>query len=123
MERKHKTIRKHGGSCFNMKHYESSLLRGVLIEHIGSLQDDNIHLKPGCTLLKPVKPSKKVLLCLMEQGLVLDPGSSFSSRSCRIGLGMTVAIGDVIFFKGAARRHLLSDVVTSIICCKWAIIY
>ena len=96
MERRHKTIRKHGSLLTNTTHWETSLTKAVIAEHFHLLGEETDLFRKGFYLENMRKPSQKMLASLCKHGLVPAGGTCMHSRSCRLASGATITCGDVL---------------------------
>lgn len=100
LERKHKVIRRHGGLCCNMAHYENFVMRQTLFGQIAALTQPGPTLTAsGCYLVKPHKPSKKVQAYLASLNLLPQGSSVLCAKSCKLDNGHVATVGDVVLFQ------------------------
>ena len=100
LERKHKVIRRHGGLCCNMAHYENFVMRETLFEQIAALtQQDTTLTASGCYLVKPHKPTKKMQAYLASLNMLPKDSSVFCAKSCKLDNGHVATVGDVVLFQ------------------------
>ena len=106
LERKHKSIRRYGSNCCNMKVYDHFVMKELLCEQVASLTStDQSWFQDGCALVKPKKPDKKLKQLLYENNLVVgESGQCFCAHSCKLANGMTASVGDVVLLSDPASR-------------------
>ena len=86
LERKHKVIRRHGGLCCNMAHYENFFMRETLFGQIAGLTQPGPTLTAsGSYLVKPHKPSKKVQAYLASLSLLPKGFLCLARQTLQIG--------------------------------------
>lgn len=103
MERRHKTIRKHGTLLCNTSHWETSLTKAVIAEHMHLLGEESNLFRQGCYLENMRQPTKRMLASLHQHGLVLPGVACMQSKSCKLASGATITCGDVVLL--LAERH------------------
>ena len=104
MERRHKTIRKHGSLLCNTAHWETSLTKAVIAEHFHLLGEESDLFRKGFYLENMRTPTKKMLASLCQNGLVPAGGSCMQSKSCRLASGATITCGDVVLLQAEGLR-------------------
>jgi hypothetical protein len=95
LERKHKVVRRQGSLCFNMEHYEMSVLREVLCDQVSALHSTK-DLVLGCCVQSP-KTNKKAQAILAQYNIECQQ----VARSCKLSSGLEVAVEDVVLFQSS----------------------
>lgn len=95
LERKHKVVRRQGSLCFNIEHYEMSVLREVLCDQVAALHSTE-DLVLGCCLQNP-KANKKAQAILAQYNIECQQ----VARSCKLSNGFEVAVEDMVLFQSS----------------------
>lgn len=99
LERKHKAIRRYGGTCCNMQHYDEFVMRELLAAQYSILSNQHEEIgTSGCSLLRARKPDKKLHKLLAQHNLIVETSNCLYATSCRLPNGMVASLGDIIFF-------------------------
>ena len=99
MERKHKDIREYGNVLCNTAHWEASLMKSVIAEHIFTLGEESALFERKNCLQNAKTITKKIMASLCNAGVIPEGMTCMQSLNCKLSSGATVTSGDVVYLQ------------------------